>query len=156
VSDDPMNPKPQTPRFKFGGLDAAAVARAEAALKSLSTNFDGWMNDELAKIEAARDRVRAEGFNAETAENLYFRAHDMKGLGATYEFPLVTRMAASLCRILHDPATRLSAPFAVVDAHIDAIGKAVRGQLRTESDPAGRAMAEDLENQVARLTLAAA
>jgi len=156
VSDNPTNPKPQMPRFKFGGLDAAAIARAEAALKSLSTNFGEWMNDELAKLEAARERIRAEGFNAETAENLYFRAHDMKGLGTTYEFPLVTRMAASLCRILHDPATRLSAPLALVDAHVDMIGKAVRGQLRTEAEPAGRAMAEDLENQVARLTPAAA
>lgn len=152
---DPMNPKP-LPRFKFGGLDAAAVARAEAALKSLSTNFGEWMNDELAKLEAARDRVRAEGFNAETAENLYFRAHDLKGLGTTYEFPLVTRMAASLCRILHDPDTRLSTPVAVVEAHVEAIGKAVRAQLRTDADPAGRALAEDLENQVARLTRAAA
>ena len=152
---DPMNPKP-LPRFKFGGLDAVAVARAEAALKSLSTNFGEWMNDELAKLEAARDRVRAEGFNAETAENLYFRAHDLKGLGTTYEFPLVTRMAASLCRILHDADTRLSTPVAVVEAHIEAIGKAVRAQLRTDADPAGRALAEDLENLVARLTRAAA
>lgn len=153
---DPTNPKPQTPRFKFGGLDAAAVARAEAALKSLSTNFDQWMNDELVKLDAARERIRAEGFNAETAENLYFRAHDLKGLGTTYEFPLVTRMAASLCRILHDPATRLSAPLALVDAHIDAVRNAVADQLRTDTDPAGRAMAEDLEKQVARLMPAAA
>jgi hypothetical protein len=153
---NPTNPKPQTPRFKFGGLDAAAVARAEAALKSLSTNFDQWMNDELVKLDAARERIRAEGFNAETAENLYFRAHDLKGLGTTYEFPLVTRMAASLCRILHDPATRLSAPLALVDAHIDAIRNAVADQLRTDADPAGRAMAEDLEKQVARLMPAAA
>jgi hypothetical protein len=153
---DPTNPKPQTPRFKFGGLDAAAIARAEAALKSLSTNFDQWMNDEIVKLNAARERIRAEGFTAETAENLYFRAHDLKGLGTTYEFPLVTRMAASLCRILHDPATRLSAPLDLVDAHIDAVRKAVADQLRTDADPAGRAIAEDLEKQVARLMPAAA
>jgi hypothetical protein len=151
-----QNPKPQAPRFKFGGLDAAAIARAEAALKSLSSNFDAWMKDELTKLEAARDRIRAEGFTVETAENLYFRAHDLKGLGTTYEFPLVTRMAASLCRILHDPAQRLSAPLQVIDAHIDAIGAAVRAEIRTEADPVGRAMAEELEGQVNRLVPAAA
>jgi len=144
------------PRFKFGGLDASAIARAEAALKSLSSNFGEWMNDELAKLEAARDRIRAEGFTAETAENLYFRAHDLKGLGSTYEFPLVTRIAGSLCRILHDPATRLGAPLGLVESHIEAIGNAVRAQIRTDSDPTGRAMAEDLEGQVARLMQAAA
>jgi len=150
------NLKPQMPRFKFGGLDASAIARAEAALKSLSSNFGEWMNDELAKLEAARDRIRAEGFTAETAENLYFRAHDLKGLGSTYEFPLVTRIAGSLCRILHDPATRLGAPLGLVESHIEAIGNAVRAQIRTDADPAGRAMAESLEAQVARLIPAAA
>ena len=155
MSENP-NPKPQAPRFKFGGLDAAAIARAEAALKSLSSNFDAWMTDELAKLEAARDRIRAEGFTAETAENLYFRAHDLKGLGTTYEFPLVTRIASSLCRILHDPDRRLNAPLTVVEAHIEAIGKAVRADIRTDADPAGRAMAEDLEGQVTRLVPAAA
>jgi hypothetical protein len=144
------------PRFKFGGLDASAIARAEAALKSLSSNFGEWIKDELTKLEAARDRIRAEGFNAETAETLYFRAHDLKGLGSTYEFPLVTRIAASLCRILHDPATRLEAPLSLVEAHVDAIGQAIRTQLRTDADPAGRALAEDLEAQVARLFSAAA
>ena len=156
MSENPTNLKPQMPRFKFGGLDASAIARAEAALKSLSSNFGEWMNDELAKLEAARDRIRAEGFTTETAENLYFRAHDLKGLGSTYEFPLVTRIATSLCRILHDPATRLSAPLALVESHIEAIGNAVRAQIRTDADPAGRAMAESLEAQVARLTPAAA
>ena len=153
---DPTNPKPQLPRFKLGGLDAAAIARAEAALKSLSTNFDQWMNDEIVKLDAARERIRAEGFNAETAETLYFRAHDLKGLGTTYEFPLITRMAGSLCRILHDPANRLSAPLELLDSHIDAIRKAVASELRTDADPTGRAMAEDLEKQVARLIPAAA
>lgn len=150
------NLKPQMPRFKFGGLDAAAIARAEAALKSLSSNFGEWMDDELAKLEAARDRIRAEGFTVETAENLYFRAHDLKGLGGTYEFPLVTRIASSLCRILHDPATRLGAPLHLVEAHIEAIVNAVRSQIRSDADPAGRTMAENLEAQVARLVPAAA
>lgn len=156
MSENPTKLNPQAPRFKFGGLDASAIARAEAALKSLSSNFGEWMNDELAKLEAARDRIGAEGLNPETAENLYFRAHDLKGLGTTYEFPLVTRIAASLCRILHDPATRTSAPLSLVEDHIEAIGKAVRAQIRTDADPAGRAMAESLEAQVARQVPAAA
>lgn len=143
-------------RFKLGAFDAAAVARAEAALKSLSGNFDQWMQDELTKLEGARERVRSEGFGVETGQNLYLRAHDLKGLGTTYGYPLVTRIAASLCRILHDAETRLQAPLYLVDAHIDAIGAAVRKDIRTDADPTGRALAEELESQVARLTPAAA
>ena len=151
-----QSPRPLGGGFKFKALDAGAVARAEAALKSLSGNFDQWMADELVKLEAARGRVRTEGYNATTAEELYFRAHDLKGLGATYGFPLVTRIAGSLCRILHAPEDRLAAPLFLVEAHIDAILAVVRGDIRAEDDPTGRTLAEELETQVARRLSAAA
>lgn len=143
---------PNTLRLKvggrFGGIDAGAIAKAEAALKSLSSNFGEWLRDEVTKMEGARARIRAEGFNAETAEFLYLRAHDLKGLGATYEFPLVTRIAGSLCRLIDDPAKRLNAPMTLIDAHIDAIRAAVRDDIRTEENPVGRAIAAALEEQV--------
>ena len=140
-------------RFK---LDPSAVARAESALKSLSANFGQWMLDELARLEAARERIRAEGYNAATAENLYMRAHDIKGLGSTYGYPLVTRIGSSLCGLLHDADARMAAPVALVEAHVDAITASVRRDIRTDSDPAGRALAEELEAQASRVTRRAA
>ena len=134
---------------KFGGIDAAAIAKAEAALKSLSGNFSEWMQDELTKLEAARQAIRVSGLNAETAEGLYFRAHDLKGLGATYEFPLITRLAGSLCKLIDEPATRLSAPMFLVDAHIDAIKACVRDDIKLDTHPVGKILAAELEGRVA-------
>ena len=151
-----VKPRALSSGFKFGALDAGAVARAEAALKSLSSNFDEWMKDELVKLEAARDLIRADGYDARSAEALYFRAHDLKGLGSTYGFPLVTRIAGSLCNILHEPEMRMSAPLALVEAHINAIIAVVKGDVRGDTDPAGRAIAEELEAQVAKRIPAAA
>ena len=42
------------------------------------------MQDEINKLDAVRVRITAEGYNAETAESLFLRSHDLKGLGATY------------------------------------------------------------------------
>src|ERR1700761_7767622 len=90
---------PNTLRLKvgsrFGALNPGAVAKAEAALKSLSGQFAQWLQDELTKLEAARAVIRSEGLNLETGNQLYTHAHDLKGLGTTYEFPIVTRMAGS-------------------------------------------------------------
>lgn len=133
---------------RFGGIDPAAIAKAEAALKSLSSNFAEWLQDELNKLDAARARVKTDGWSLETAENLYLRAHDLKGLGATYEFPIITRMAASLCKLIDDPQKRLKAPMVLIDAHIDAIRAAVRDNIRDEANPIGRGLAEELERQV--------
>jgi hypothetical protein len=143
---------PNTLRLKVGGrlgaIDPAAIAKAEAALKSLSGNFAEWLADEVSKLEASRQRVKTEGLTPEAAENLYLRAHDLKGLGATYEYPLVTRIAGSLCKLIDEPTKRASAPMILVDAHIDAIKAAVKGGIQTDTHPLGRALVTELEQQV--------
>jgi Hpt domain len=151
--DAEMIQVPNTLRLKvgsrFGALNPGAVAKAEAALKSLSGQFSQWLQDELGKLEAARAAIRAEGLNAETGSRLYTHAHDLKGLGTTYEFPIVTRMAGSLCKLIEEPAKRMSAPMHLVDAHIDAIRAAVRDNIKDASHPVGKVICEELERQVA-------
>ncbi|AQR61448.1 Hpt domain-containing protein [Brevundimonas sp. LM2] len=133
----------------FSGINADAIARAEEALKAMSGQFGQWLQDEVTKLDAAQARIRAEGYDAQTAEGLYFRAHDLKGLGATYQYPLVTRLAGSLCRLMDDPIKRMEAPMLLIDAHIDAIRAVVRDQIQTDDHPTGRVLAETLEAQVA-------
>ena len=144
---------PSARRLKVGGgrlvaIDPAAIAKAEAALKSLSGNFTQWLNDEIAKLEAARQTVRAEGPTVENMESLYLRAHDLKGLGATYGFPLITRIAGLLCRLIDDKSKRLQAPGALIDAHIDAIKAAARDDIKSEDHPVGKILVQELEGRV--------
>lgn len=136
---------------RFGAIDPSAIAKAEAALKSLSGNFSQWLQDEVVKLESARARIKADGLTPETMESLYLRAHDLKGLGATYEFPLITRIAASLCRLIDDKTKRLDAPMALVDGHIDAIKAAVRDGIKTDDHPVGKALIHELERRVSEL-----
>ena len=145
-------PVPNTLRLKVGGrlgaLDPNAIAKAEAALKSLSGNFAQWLQDEVVKLEAARQRVRAEGVSPETMESLYLRAHDLKGLGTTYEFPLITRIAASLCRLIDDKEKRLTASMVLIDAHIDGVKAAIRDDIKTEDHPVGKILVQELEGRI--------
>lgn len=133
----------------FSGIDAGAIARAEEALRSMSAQFGQWLQDEIVKLDKAQSDIRAEGYNAGTAEALYFRAHDLKGLGTTYQYPIVTRLAASLCRMMDDPTKRMAAPVVLLDAHIDAIKAVVRDQIQTDEHPTGKVLAEALEAKVA-------
>lgn len=148
---------PNTLRLKvggrLGGIDPSAIAKAEAALKSLSGNFAQWLQDEVVKLETARQRVKTEGLTPETMEQLYLRAHDLKGLGATYEFPLITRIAASLCKLIDDKEKREKAPMVLIDGHIDAIKAAVRDSIKTDDHPVGKVLVEELERRVAEMGL---
>ncbi|WP_421729282.1 Hpt domain-containing protein [Brevundimonas sp.] len=133
----------------FGGIDANAIAKAEAALEAMSAQFGQWLQDEIVKLDAAQTAIRTEGFTPATAEALYFRAHDLKGLGTTYQYPLVTRMAGSLCKLLDDSTRRMDVPPVLLDAHVDAIKAVVRDEIKTDEHPTGRILAEALEAQVA-------
>lgn len=145
----PPNPLRAKVGGGFGGIDANAIARAEEALKAMSAQFGQWLNDEVVRLDKAQSDIRSQGYTPETAEALYFRAHDLKGLGTTYEYPLVTRIAASLCRKLDDADKRMQAPLAVVDAHIDAIKAVVRDKIQTDDHPVGRDLVETLEARAA-------
>ena len=148
-----MIPPPNALKLKVGGgrlgaIDPAAIAKAEAALKSLASNFTQWLADEITKLEAARQQVKTTGATIETMENLYLRAHDLKGLGTTYGYQLITRIAGSLCRMIDDKEKRAAAPLELVDAHIDAIKAAVRDDIKSDDHPVGRVLVEELERRV--------
>jgi len=133
---------------RLGAIDPAAIARAEAALKSLSSNFTQWLADEITKLENARQTVRQQGVTPESMENLYLRAHDLKGLGTTYGYQLITRIAGSLCRLIDDKEKRAVTPLELVDAHIDAIKAAVRDDIKSDEHPVGRVLVLELERRV--------
>ena len=132
---------------RFGRIDPDAVAKAEAALRGLSSQFSEWLADEVCKLETAREAVRGQGASDTTLNKLYTHAHDLKGLGATYEFPIITRIAGSLCKLLGEGDERLRAPQALIDAHVDTIRAAVRDNIRDSDNPVGRVLAEELERQ---------
>nr|MEA2797504.1 hypothetical protein [Phenylobacterium sp.] len=133
---------------RLGAIDPAAIAKAEAALKSLASNFTQWLADEISKLDAARQQVRAEGATSETMENLYLRAHDLKGLGTTYGYQLITRIAGSLCKLIDDKEKRATTSLELVDAHIDAIKAAIRDDIKSDEHPVGRVLVEELERRV--------
>lgn len=135
-------------------FDGAALARAEAALQVLSVEFDTWMAQEVERIGAARAAARAGGYGEVELSAIYACAHDIKGLGATYDYPLATLIAGSLCRLIETPAARAraSARPAIVDAHVDAIRAAVSAGVKTREHPIGKELLSALEAQVAALT----
>ena len=148
---------PNTLRAKMGssfkGFSSDAIAKAEAALADLSGEFEAWLHDEVARLEAADAVVRAASVDAavnESAlEGLYLRAHDLKGLGSTYGYPLVSRIAGSLCTLIDNAEARARAPRKLLHAHVDAVKAAVAAKATSVDHPIGAILAGELEKKVA-------
>jgi hypothetical protein len=143
---------PNTLRAKVGGrlgaIDAEAIAKAEAALADLSSQFGDWLLDEVKKLEDVQVEIKESGYTSHLSEQLFYRAHDLKGLGTTYGYPLITRIAGSLCKMMDDNQKRENIQKVLVDAHLDAIRAAVRDQIKEDTHPVGKILAETLEARV--------
>ena len=108
------------------------IARAEEALAAISGDFSTWMQDECARLDAARHKVRDQGLSKETRQELFLAAHDVKGDSSTLGYPEVAAAADSLCRLLeHTPDLR-KIPLAIVDQHVDAVRAIVREHDRAD------------------------
>jgi HPt (histidine-containing phosphotransfer) domain-containing protein len=120
------------------------VARAEAALAQLESEFSVWMHSECERLDHARRDVQANGFTAKTHEELFHAAHDIKGEAATFGYPAVAGAAESLCRLIeHSPdITRI--PLALIDQHVDAVRAIVREYARPNNEQIAGALTQRL------------
>ncbi|HUD86447.1 MAG TPA: Hpt domain-containing protein [Xanthobacteraceae bacterium] len=112
--------------------DDNPVARAEAALAELSSEFTSWMDAESERLEAARQDVKRDGFTEKTHDVLFRAAHDIKGEAATFGYPAVVGAADSLCRLLEHTPEMTRIPLTLVDQHVDAVRAITREYARDD------------------------
>ena len=143
-----MPPNVLKAKMGNGKLDLSAVKRAEQALANLQGEFEGWMSQDVDRLVEA-GVAYAKQSDVETLCDIYRAAHDLKGHGTTFGFPLISRVAASLCLLTDDTSYGLPLPQTLIDAHIDAIKVIVRDNLKDPSDQTATELAAELEQQVA-------
>ena len=143
-----MPPNVLKAKMGNGSLDLSAVQRAEQAIDGLKGEFTGWVVEDVNRLAEAQ-QAYAKQSDAETLGDLYRAAHDLKGQATTFDFPLVSRVASSLCKLTDEANSGLPLPLLLIAAHIDAIKVIVRDNLKDPSDEMASVLAAELESQVA-------
>lgn len=146
---------PNVLKAKLGGplsLNSEdAIQRAEQALENLADEFDNWLDDEICRVEAAWEAASSLTDRETQLNFVYGASHDLKGLATTYGYPLITRYADSLCKLLADEAMRQVAPANLIAAHVHACRTAMRDEIKSSNHPIGVALATELEGQVSKV-----
>jgi hypothetical protein len=137
-------------------FDQAALQRADDAMKAMGASFEQWLDDDTGRLQMARVAAEKAGWSNDALDALYGASHDLKGMGGAYGYPLVTQLAASLCRLIETDAGKFAARQrpALVKAHIDALRAAARDRIATAEHPIGRALVAALEAEVEHLGVA--
>jgi chemotaxis protein histidine kinase CheA len=131
-----------------GGLDINAIKRAEQAMEELKSEFTNWIVEDVNRLASTRGAYEARRSRV-TLATLYRAAHDLKGQGTTFDFPLISRVAASLCRLTDEGTEANRIPMTLIDAHVDAIKIIVRDDIKDPSNAMASILAGELEAKVA-------
>jgi len=130
-----------------GGIDMAAIKRAEAAMEILKVEFHDWLADDVARLAACRDGFAGAPTTA-AREDLFRAAHDLKGQADTFEYPMIARIAASLTKLIDGTQPSGEIPLGLVDAHVAAIRVVFRDKIKTPTDRVASVLVEELEARV--------
>ena len=122
---------------------------SEAAdLAALQSDYERWTLEAIARMSEALARARSGTEGRAAALRLLFEAaHDVKGQGASFGYPLLSRIGQSLCRIGHAAPYEAFSDEAlkVVGAHVDALRIIIEKRVRGDGGTLGARLAEKLE-----------
>jgi chemotaxis protein histidine kinase CheA len=121
---------------------------AERALEELSAQFGSWMEDECLALEEARWSVHQNGLTDVTRQALFRAAHDIKGHGTTFGYPMAANVAESLCRMMEHTADAARIPLTYIDQCVNS----VRAIIREHDHEDAEAMAVELAKELRVLT----
>ena len=129
------------------GLDMAAVKRAEQAMEGLKVEFSDWIAKDITQLAKSYNAFITDK-NGDRADDLFRASHDLKGQATTFEFPLIARVASSLCKLLDAQKSPEAIPLTLVDAHVNAIHVIHRDKIKDISNLTALTLAEALETKV--------
>ncbi|MEI9931336.1 MAG: hypothetical protein WDM89_12535 [Rhizomicrobium sp.] len=134
----------------YSGIDTAAIMRAESAMQTLKVEFGEWCVQDVNRLSECRERF-ASNRNAGSRKDLLRASLDIKGQAATFEFPLVARVAASLCKLIQAIPEPERIPLMLVDAHVTAIRIIFRDNIKDISNPMALELLKELEARVTEI-----
>jgi hypothetical protein len=140
-----------------GSLALEALAAAEAEFQKMAEDYPDWVggyiNSLYKEYEAAKPRtadMRLPNFHR--ANQL---AHELKGQGGTFGYPLITTFGKSLYDLTTGSCGTSDNHVEILKAHIDAMQAVVKGRVKGEGGAIGAELAKSLESAIAKYSKAA-
>jgi HPt (histidine-containing phosphotransfer) domain-containing protein len=131
----------------LGGIDMAAMKRAEQAMETLKSQFGDMIADDVKTLGEARARY-AKTPDVASRAALMRAAHDIKGNAPTFNYPLIARVAGSLARLIGELPQNRQIPANLVDAHVNAVQVIHRQNIQTIDDKLAQALCAELDARV--------
>jgi len=129
------------------------LAAAEAELSKMAEDYPDWVSGLIVKLQEQHGRcVDTPEKRKEHFEEIHHIAHDMKGQGGTFGYPLVSAFSDSLYGFTQSGGTLDDSQVELVKSHIDAMRAVIRGRVSGDGGEIGVKLTESLNQAIAKHT----
>jgi len=128
-----------------GAVNLEVLERAEAVIADLTDNYLEWVAEDLARIHAAFDALKAaKKDRKEFLSRIFEVAHDMKGQGGSFDYNLMTILSGNLCNFVENLDDAGPSEMAVIKLHIDAMDVVIAKRMQGDGGADGKRLLEGL------------
>ena len=136
-----------------GELPIALLQEAEEELERSALDFTDWAADYLAKLSKLCDKaLEKEGTRSAEFEEINLLAHELRGQGGTFGYPLITVFGKMLFDVTGGGCVQNDSAVEIVKAHIDAMRAVIREKVAGDGGQVGRELLKSLEVAIERQT----
>lgn len=126
-------------------IDPDILARAEQAVAALGDTFLTELHDSLAALRQRLSDNAARPADPVVREIFLF-AHDLRGQGGSFGYPLLSSVGESLCRFIEARDFALQAEDTVVlEKYFEAAGAIATNRIDGDGNPVSRALVDSLD-----------
>lgn len=123
------------------------LARAEEATTALRANYTEWARIDVDQAQSLLEAAKAEHQRRrDHLDRVYAAMHNIKGQGASFGYPLMTRIGQSLCRLIAPGRTLDEPGFKIAQAHLDALKLVLEKKIAGKGGEVGDKLATRLES----------
>ncbi len=135
-----------------GGVSRdVAVESANAAVDDLRTDYPKWLESDLAALQDLILNTHANGGqDREELEEIYRKAAQIRDLGTSFDFPLITAAADSLCELIYRLMESSAYDSRGIDCHVKALKYLKRPKSQADKDDQALPLVRGLKALVER------
>ena len=149
-------PNPLKLKVGIGGPGAVtpeALERAETVIADLTGDYLKWVEEDLANLQAALEKLKAaKGDNSGELGDIFLIVHDIKGQGGSFGYQMMTEIGNHLCRFVDFLGSANPEEIGVVELHVDALRLVITDDMKGDGGVAGISLVKGLEMVVAKVS----
>ena len=122
-----------------GSIAMEALEAAEAEFDRMSEDYPDWVQGHIKRLnEHLGHCVKSPDSRHNQFKSLQEIAHDMKGQGGTFGYPLISHFGESLYQFTKPREVYSDDDVEIVKAHIDAMNAVIKGRVKGSGGEIGK------------------